>query len=274
MLDIPAATPGTGAPRNAARGRGGAGSLDVRLAANASEIEAAQKLRYRVFFEEMSARPGLAARLLRRDADRYDGTCDHLVVVDRNLGAVVGTYRLLRGSAARRGNGFYSANEFDLGPLLRLPGEVLELGRSCIDPAYRTGGVMALLWQGLARYLFAHDIRAMFGCASLPGADAGALSDVLAYLHARHLAPPELRPRALLARRVEMRPDPQTPAPDFVRLPPLLKGYLRVGGFVGDGAVIDREFNTTDVCVVVKTSLLAERYYRHYARQAPMPELA
>lgn len=243
--------------------------LEVRLARSPGELESASALRYRVFFEEFQARGDALCRLARRDVDGFDHVCDHLIVLDRDR--VVGTYRLLRGSVATRRGGFYSAQEFDLAPLLAQPGELLELGRSCIDPAYRTGGAMALLWQGIARYIFAHDVTAMFGCASFAGTDAVGLRDALAYLHAHHLAPLELRPCALPARRVEMRSDspPAHSLPAQMILPPLLKGYLRLGGFVGDGAVVDHAFNTTDVCVVVKTSLMPDRYRRHYARQQP-----
>jgi putative hemolysin len=138
----------------------------------------------------LAARGDALCRLARRDADAFDSACDHLVAIDHRSGAVVGTYRLLRRSVADRRGGFYSAQEFDLAPLRAHPGELLELGRSCIDRRYRTGGAVALLWQGLARYVFAHGVTLMFGCASLPGADPGRLRDELAYLHAHHLAPP------------------------------------------------------------------------------------
>jgi L-ornithine Nalpha-acyltransferase len=243
---------------------GGSRALEVRLARSWSEVDAAMALRYRVFFDPMSG----GNQPDRRDEDPFDPLCDHLLAIDHATGAVVGTYRLLRRSVAIRRDGFYSAGEFDLGPLLAQPGELLELGRSCIDPAYRTGAVMALLWQGIARYVFTHEVTLMFGCASLPGSDPTLLAGTLAYLHANHLAPPELRASAVRARRVEMRPDRDSPPPARVMLPPLVKGYLRLGGFVGDGAVVDCAFNTTDVCVVVKTSLMTQRYYRHYARQA------
>jgi putative hemolysin len=147
----------------------------------------------------------------------------------------------------------------------------MELGRSCVHPDYRGRAAMQLLWRGIAAYVFLHRIDLMFGCASLPGTDPDAVAAELTYLHAYHLAPPEVRPRALPHRYVDMRRlDPATLDPRRVlaRLPPLVKGYLRLGGFVGDGAVIDAQFNTIDVAVVVKTDLVAKKYSRHYERQS------
>ncbi|MGH7110270.1 MAG: GNAT family N-acetyltransferase [Stellaceae bacterium] len=249
------------------------GPLQVCLAETEADIAAAQALRYRVFYERMGAcpQPGTTHR---RDSDRFDAVCDHLLVIDRTRpagAAIVGTYRLLRRAAAARLGGFYSENEYDLSPLLTHPGEILELGRSCVDPAYRPRPVLQLLWSGIAAYVFHHDIALMFGCASLPGTDPAALAMPLSYLCHHHLAPPGLRPRALAARYVAMSRCPPAafdPARVFARLPPLIKGYLRLGGYVGDGAVIDRAFNTTDVCVIVETELVTERYSRHYVRQA------
>jgi L-ornithine Nalpha-acyltransferase len=250
-----------------------AGNLGVRVAESAEEIDAAQALRFRVFYEEMGAHPDTATRSTRRDRDEFDAVADHLLVLDHDRGtgaeAVVGTYRLIRRSAAERLGRFYSAAEYDIAPLLALPGEVLELGRSCVHEAYRTRGTLQLLWRGIAAYVFKHRIDVMFGCASLPGTDLDALAPMLTYLHASHLAPPELRPRALPQRYVPM--DRLDPAALDMRavlneLPPLVKGYLRLGGFVGDGAVLDPQFNTTDVCVVVKTDLVTDKYYRHYER--------
>jgi putative hemolysin len=251
------------------------GSLQVRLAETPADIDAAQALRYRIFYEHMGAcaLPEMARR--RRDFDAYDTICDHLLVLDRRRGigadAVVGTYRLIRRAAAERHGAFYSAAEYDISILSEHPGEILELGRSCVDPGYRARPAMQLLWAGIAAYVFHYDIALMFGCASLPGTDPDALAEPLSYLFHRHLAPPGLRPRALPARYIDMARLERS-ALDAARaaaaLPPLIKGYLRLGGFVGDGAVIDRQFNTTDVCIVVKTDLVAEKYSRHYERQS------
>ena len=250
------------------------GPLHVRLAATADEIDAAQALRYRVFYEGMGARPLAEMLRRRRDMDRFDDGCDHLLVLDQSRGGgglVVGTYRLLRRQAAARLGGFYSANEYDLAPLLAQQGEILELGRSCVDPGYRHRPVMQLLWSGIAAYVHHHEIALMFGCGSLPGTDPHALAAPLSYLHYYHLAPLSLRPRAVSGRYVDMCRlmmgafDPELA---LAALPPLIKGYLRLGGFVGDGAVVDEQFNTTDVCICVKTDLVTEKYSRHYERKS------
>jgi putative hemolysin len=251
------------------------GRLQVRLATSSADIDAAQALRYRVFYEALGARPANGFAVRRRDVDRFDGDCDHLLVLDRGRGrgpeGVVGTYRLIRRAAAARLGGFYSAGEYDIARLVEHPGEILELGRSCVDAAYRQRPTMQLLWSGIAAYVFHHDIALMFGCASLSGTDLDALAAPLSYLYHRHLAPPPLRPIALAQRYVDMRRLPREaidPAATLAALPPLIKGYLRLGGFVGDGAVVDEQFNTTDVCIVVKTDLVAQKYSRHYERLA------
>ncbi|MGQ9366265.1 GNAT family N-acetyltransferase [Azospirillum sp. ST 5-10] len=250
------------------------GTLEVRLARSDAEVDSAQALRYRVFYEEMTAKPSPEMAARRRDFDDFDVHCDHLLVIDHARGpgpeAVVGTYRLIRRPMAERAGRFYSSSEYDITPLVSLPGEVLELGRSCVDAAYRTRGTMQLLWRGIAAYVFQHRIELMFGCASLPGNDVQALAQPLSYLYHHHLAPPALRPVALPELHVDMRlmePGALDAKRALNDLPPLIKGYLRLGGFVGDGAVIDPQFNTTDVCVVVKTDLVTEKYYKHYERR-------
>jgi putative hemolysin len=247
------------------------GNLQVRLARTFGDIDAAQALRYRVFYEEMGARPSREMARRRRDFDDFDRCCDHLLVLDHARGAVVGTYRLIHRGAAACHGGFYTAAEYDIAPILATSGEILELGRSCVDAAARNRSTMQMLWRGIAAYVFHHGIELMFGCASLPGTDPDALALPLAYLYQHHLAPAEIRARALDQRYVDMRrlaPEAIDPARALAELPPLVKGYLRLGGFVGDGAVIDEQFNTTDVCIVVKTDLVTEKYYRHYERQA------
>ncbi|MCX2561291.1 GNAT family N-acetyltransferase [Acetobacter farinalis] len=250
------------------------GNLSVRIAATDDERDAAQALRYRVFYEEMGAHPDAETLRLKRDFDEFDAVADHLLVIDHAIASdargVVGTYRLMQGDAAAKIGRFYSASEYDISPLTEFPGRLLEVGRSCVDKDYRGRAAMQLLWRGIASYIFLHRIDVLFGCASLPGTNPDAIANELTYLYHNHLAPPALRVKALPERRVDMlRVDPHSL--DFRRslasLPPLIKGYLRLGGYVGDGAVIDTQFNTTDVAVLVKSELLADKYYRHYERR-------
>jgi L-ornithine Nalpha-acyltransferase len=249
------------------------GPLQVRLAETAADVDAAQALRYRIFYERLGARPLPEMAWRQRDIDHFDNDCDHLLVLDHSCGisSVVGTYRLIRRETAARLGGFYSVKEFDISPVVQHPGEILELGRSCVDPGYRNRSAMQLLWSGIAAYVFHYGIVLMFGCASLPGTDPDALAEPLSLLHHYHRAPPAWRPRALVDRYVEMdrlRPCAVDPTRALAALPPLIKGYLRLGGFVGDGAVIDEQFNTTDVCVLVKTDLVNHKYSRHYERRS------
>jgi putative hemolysin len=162
------------------------GPLQVRLAENPADIDAAQALRYRIFYEAMGARPVSDMAQARRDYDGFDAVCDHLLVLDHSRGsgadAVVGTYRLIRRAAASQFGAFYSEAEYDVSRLIAYPGEILELGRSCVDTGYRGRPVMQLLWSGIAAYVFHYDIAVMFGCASLPGTDPEALALPLSYL--------------------------------------------------------------------------------------------
>lgn len=265
------------------------GSLQVRLAESPQEVIAAQKLRYQIFFEEMGARPDPEVAAQKRDFDAMDDCCEHLLVIDNALEEsqkVVGTYRLIRREAAAKNGAFYSSSEFDISPLLNYDGEILELGRSCIHKDYRTGVVMNILWKGLAAYMFRHDIKLMFGCASLHGTDPDDHAVALSYLYHYHLAVPELRARALPNVYVPMNRlpkeafDPEAaweslefnnivkldPKAGLASLPPLIKGYLRVGCTIGDGAYIDHQFNTIDVCIIFRTELITDRYLRHYER--------
>ncbi len=254
------------------------GPLEARLVHDRAELVAAQELRYRVFFEEQGAVADPVIRRSRRDVDPFDAVADHLVVLDLERSsprrpAVVGCYRLLRESVALARGGFYSAAEYDLTPLLARAseggcrGELLELGRSCVDPDYRNGTVVQLLWRAIAAYLEAHGCGLLFGCASLPGTDVAAVAAQIRWLHERHLAPLPLRPVALAARRVAHEPfaaegyDPQAA---FRALPPLFKGYLRLGAMIGEGAVLDEAFNTIDLCIVLPREQIDARYRRHY----------
>jgi len=249
------------------------GPLEVRLAETEHEVEQAQRLRYRVFYEEMSAIPSPQMRALGRDFDKYDDVCDHLLVVDRETQGedgqplVVATYRLTREKDAARAGGFYAAGEYDIAPMLNgLPAgtKFLELGRSCVLKSYRSRpGTMQLLWKGLMAYVARFDIDLMFGCASLPGTDADALAQPLSYLHYFHAMPENLRvtARPELFVKMDRAPKDTTPAREGLRsLPPLLKGYVRAGCCIGDGAVIDRQFGTTDVFIYFPLSGIDARY--------------
>lgn len=248
-----------------------AGSLRLRIAETDEELAAAQRLRYRVFYEEMGARPTHRTALTGIDEDVYDDVADHLIVTDQSAPGfdeyVVGTYRLIRRGAAARRGGFYSAQEYDIGKLVAWPGEILELGRSCVDAGYRSMRVIDLLWQGVAAYLCRYEIGLLFGCASFHGTEPEALAAELSYLYHYCRAPAEIRTRALAHRYVEMNRRPAEtidPREGFMAMPPLLKGYLRLGGVVGDGAVVDWPFGTTDTCIVVPRGPRVERYIERY----------
>lgn len=247
-------------------------SVCVRLAQTSGEIESAQRLRYAVFYEEYGAQADEEMSALRLDIDEYDSLADHLIVVDTSSGAekIVGTYRLLRQEMSNKIGQFYSSAEFDLEPLLSSGASLLELGRSCVLPEYRTRPVLQLLWQGIADFITDHNIDIMFGCASLHSTDIKSISQPLSYLHHYHLAPGRICPRALKGRYINMNivPKDELEAKKaFNALPPLIKGYLRVGATIGDGAVIDEQFNTTDVCIIVQTHEVTNRYRKHYERK-------
>jgi putative hemolysin len=248
-----------------------AGNLVVRLAENAREVEAAQTLRYRIFYEEMGGIPSSEAKSLKRDFDRFDAHCDHLLVLDTDGNRVAGTYRLLRRSAMRKLGRFYSEDEFDIGAITRHEGEILEMGRSCVHEDYRNRAVMQLLWRGIAAYVSRHNIQLLFGCASFPCTESKPHALPLSYLYHYHMAPLPLRARALEHEYVPMNLMPKD-AIDvkkaFCALPSLIKGYMRAGSYVGDGAVIDPHCNTLDVCVVVQTGLITDKYLQRYASTA------
>jgi putative hemolysin len=255
------------------------GLLEVRIAETESEVEAAQRLRYRVFYEEMSAAPTPQMRAERRDFDKYDAICDHLLVVDHGVrdqngeAAVVATYRLLRSEVAAKHGGFYTAGEYDIAPMLKAhpPGtRFLELGRSCVLKAYRSKSItMQLLWRGLLVYFSRYTTDVMFGCGSLPGTDVDALALPLSYLHHFHHVPENIRVCALPKLYVAMNRMPKAAIDEkegLRSLPPLIKGYVRAGAYIGDGAVIDRQFGTTDVLIYLPASRIDERWRSHFAR--------
>lgn len=250
------------------------GNVTVRLAKDEKEIIQAQSLRYRIFYEEYNATPTEIMKTSKRDFDHFDDYADHLVVVDQSLAdksqSIVGTYRLLKQDAADKAGRFYTSDEFDISKLLNNYDGLMEMGRSCVLPNYRNKAVLQLLWQGIAEYVAFYNVKFLFGCASFHGTDPQAHANELSFLYHNHLAPEEFRPMAL--------PDVYTKMdlvdPDIIdtkavikNLPPLIKGYLRIGGFVGDGAFIDNSFGTTDVCVVLSTYHMTNSYQKHYERK-------
>ena len=268
------------APDPAAIGR--LGALEVRLAASKSELRRAQELRYRVFYEEMSATADAAGRMLRRDADRFDPVCDHLLVLDhadqrrpfaRQRPKIVGTYRLLRKEVAEAHGGFYSAGEYEIDALIARKPQLrfLELGRSCVLPTYRDKRTLELLWHGIWSYVLMHRVDVMIGCASLEGVDPDRLALPLSFLNHHARAPDEWNVRARDELYVPMDRLPRSDI-DARRalnaLPPLIKGYLRLGAFVGDGAVIDHQFGTTDVLIVLPVAAINPRYVGYYGADA------
>jgi len=250
------------------------GSLEVRIATTLEELHQAQRLRFDVFYKEMSAIEGDEARETGRDADDYDAICDHLLVLDHSdmksgKPAVVGTYRLLRQQIANRYQGFYTAAEFDIEPLIAANPDLnfLELGRSCVLKPYRDKRTVELMWQGIWNYVRRNRLDVMFGCASLEGIDPVQLALPLSFLHHYAASPEHWRVRALAERYVSMDMMPKeqiNPKKALHELPPLIKGYLRLGAGFGDGAVIDPQFQTTDVLVMLPVSSLNPRYLTYF----------
>ncbi len=253
-----------------------AGRFTVRLAESDDDVAAAQRLRYRVFVEEMGATPSAEYAAERRERDRFDPYFEHLLLIDNEPDdpdverGVVGVYRLLLGARAKQGIGFYGAGEYDLTLLENYPRETLELGRSCVDANHRGGAGMHLLWTGLGQYVGEHEVGVMFGVASFHGADPAPLAQALSYLHHNHLAPPDLRVTAIAGSRARMDilpPEDIDEVEAMSQIPALIKAYIRLGGFVGEGAYIDRDFNTVDVCLLMDTARMVNRYRKFYSRQ-------
>lgn len=249
--------------------------FEVRLAVSEADILAAERLRYRVFVEELGGDGPLVDHAGRFERDEFDPVNDHLILVDttRDAGTlehVVGVYRLLRSDQAAAFGRFYCDSEYDLGPLRASGRRLLELGRSCVDARYRGGAAMFLLWNALADYVLDHGIEVLFGVASFHGTDVEALKLPLSWLHYHHLAPEAIRVRALPTHYQRMDlipPEMLDRRAAMVAMPALIKAYLRLGGFVGDGAFIDHAFNTTDVCLLMDTAAMSERHKGFYTRK-------
>ncbi len=256
------------------------GALEVRLAQSKSDVKRAQKLRYKVFYKDGHAIADAATMLAQRDKDAFDKICDHLMVIDHaakpslsGKQPVVGTYRLLQQNIADHHGGFYTGHEFDISGLMqRQRGlKFLELGRSCVLPQYRTKRTVELLWHGVWSYVRRYQFDVMIGCASFEGTDPSRLALPLSFLHHFARAPDGWQASAHASRRIDMNmmaKDAIDTKAALRALPPLIKGYLRVGAFVGDGAVIDNQFGTTDVLIVMPVSEINQRYLGHFGADA------
>ncbi|MBF9061148.1 GNAT family N-acetyltransferase [Rhodobacterales bacterium HKCCSP123] len=246
--------------------------FELRLADCEADLHAAQRLRYAVFVEELGGDGAMVDHATRREADRFDPYFDHLMLLDRRRpdhDRVIGVYRVMREEAAARAGQFYSEEEYDLGPLRASGRRLLELGRSCVHRDYRGGTAMMHLWAGLADYIAAHGIEVLFGVASFHGLDPAPLAGPLSLLHHRHLAPPALRPVARPEgfQRMDLIAEADLDRPAAIRATPaLIKAYLRLGGFVGQGAYIDRAFNCIDVCLVMDVATIPEKHRAIYQR--------
>ncbi len=250
-------------------------NFTLRLARDARDLRAAQRLRYLVFVEELGASGPLVDHEARLERDAFDPIFDHLLLIDQRrdpdrLDDVVGAYRLLPSDRLAAGERFYSEAEFDLAPLRHSGRKLLELGRSCVHPDHRGGTAMYHLWNALAEYVLDRGIEVLFGAASFHGTEIGPLAPSLAYLHHNHLAPEGLRVRARPGAGYQpmdlLAPDRVDRKAAMAAIPPLIKAYLRLGGFVGDGAWIDRDFNTTDVCLVMDTARMSDRHRGFYTK--------
>jgi L-ornithine Nalpha-acyltransferase len=254
------------------------GNLETRIARSVTEIDAAQAVRYRVFAEEMNARLSPDAVRRKRDIDAWDMVCDHLLVLDTSIEGdaeeqIVGTYRLLRQDVAAVSGGFYSQSEFDVDTLIARHPEkrFMELGRSCVLPAYRTKRTVELLWQGNWAYSLKHGIDVMFGCASFHGIVPEEHALALSFLHHNVQAKDEwnVSARPELFRTMDLMPSEGIDARKALSaMPPLIKGYLRLGATVGTGAVVDHGFNTTDVLIVLPIGKISGRYLNYYGADA------
>jgi len=242
----------------------------VRLARDEADLLAAQRLRYEVFVAELGGDGPLVDHEARLERDRFDTYFDHLLLADESRGGeIVGVYRVLRDDQAAKAGQFYSEDEYDIGVLRSSGRRVMELGRSCLAEGYRGGAAMYHLWNGLARYVAEHEIEILFGVASFHGTDLNDLAQPLSLLYHRHLAPDALRVRAVPEHFEPLNLMPEEKIDRLaamLQVPALIKAYLRLGGFVGDGAFIDHTFNTTDVCLVMDTERLNARQKAIYSK--------
>ena len=256
-------------------------ALKIRMATSSEEISVAQRLRYLVFHRELGANLSAENYALQIESDRFDSICDHLLVIREGKnestelsvhdGSVIGTYRLLRQKIALQHEGFCSQSEFDITPLMARKPELnfLELGRSCVLKVERGTAVVELLWQGIWNYVRQHQVDVMIGCASFYGTNVDAHRDALEFLSAHNKATADWSVEAQPGRRIAIKPraaDKHDLKSVMTNLPPLIKGYLRLGCFFGNGAVIDKTFNTIDVLVILPVSQINPRYFAKFGQ--------
>nr|WP_244266898.1 GNAT family N-acyltransferase [Pseudovibrio stylochi] len=263
---------------------GRVGSLEAKLMSRGKELRQAQRLRYNVFYKEMSAIADAHTQLTRRDKDAYDRICDHILVFDHDnhvkrkpftkaVPRIVGTYRVLRQDVAEQHNGFYTASEYDIAPVMKANSNLrfMELGRSCVLKPYRTKKTVELLWYAIWHYVLMHNVDVMIGCASIEGTNPQELAEQLSFLHHYCGAPDEWNVSALPDQYVNMnlmKKEEVNQKAALRALPPLIKGYLRLGAYIGDGAVIDQQFGTTDVLIIMPVSRLNSRHINYFGLDA------
>jgi putative hemolysin len=245
------------------------GNVYLKIASNDTEIKKAQILRHFVFFEEVNGATEPSGKI---DEDEFDKYFEHLLVIDdtdKNNEKVVGTYRLLRRTPDKKVEKFYTETEYDISKLKAGDFNLLELGRSCIHPAYRDGKVIQLLWKGIGIFIAHHKINYLFGCGSFQDVDANKHSLGLSYLYHYHSADSSIAPTARKEVKANFDLIPIEKLDKklgFSSLPPLLKGYIRTGCKIGEGAVLDKFCNTTDVCIILDTASIAKRYSEHFVK--------
>ncbi|CUH82388.1 N-acyl amino acid synthase, PEP-CTERM/exosortase system-associated [Tritonibacter multivorans] len=244
-----------------------AAGFTVKIAETEDELRAAQALRYDVFVRELGGDGDLVDHEQGLERDRFDPFFDHMIVKDDATGQTIGVYRLLRDDQAAEMGRFYSEDEYDLSPLRASGRKLLELGRSCLHPDYRGGAAMFHLWSGLADYVAEHKIEILFGVASFHGTDPVPLANSLSMLHHNHLAPADLRVRSKVFQPMNLvAPDALDRRQAMIDTPALIKAYLRLGGYVGEGAFVDHAFNTTDICLILDTEKMSTRQSRLYGQ--------
>jgi len=245
----------------------------VKLAENKLELKNAQALRYLVFYKEKKAKPTISKKILKLDYDKFDKFADHFIVIEKNekgiKNKIVGTYRLLRGDMAYHHGGFYTSSEFDLSTILRSYkyNQILELGRSCVHQDYRKGIIMNLLWKAIAEYIKLYDIKILLGCASFHGTDVMKYSNELSYLRKNFSLSDDLSVRSLDKNIYPNYTKTNLHINNlsiFLKLPPLIKGYLRLGGKVSYDCFVDYKFNSIDLCVIVNTDKIVEKYKKKF----------